>query len=84
MYQIEQMNRLELEREVIALRNRIVAYENYEMNGEIEYVGSAYSNRFHRPSCDWALEINPYNRITWPSHEAAVRDGRKPCQTCKA
>ena len=73
-----------LQEENYHLRDLLMTYEEDGAYGESCYVGSMFSNRFHRPTCEWAQEINPLNLLTWPSHEAAVRDGRKPCGTCRA
>lgn len=79
----------ELETQVEKLRHEndhLLAsiFRNDSGYGMTEFVGSIYSNRFHRPSCEWAELISASNLIRWNSHEEAVQDGRKPCQTCRA
>ena len=45
------------------------------------FVGTPSRKHFHRPDCKW---IQGMFVIQFPSHEAAVRAGRKPCKTCRA
>src|SRR5437870_3654561 len=46
-------------------------------------VASKNSDKFHRPSCEWAQKIAPDNLRTFPSVEEAFRAGLKPCAQCK-
>jgi Metal binding domain of Ada len=46
-------------------------------------VASKNSDKFHRPSCEWAQKIAPDNLITFQSVEEAFRAGLKPCAQCK-
>lgn len=73
-----------LQEENYHLRDLIMAYEEDGAYGETYYVGSKHKNRFHRPTCKWVQGIPQSKLLTWTSHEAAVRDGRKPCGTCRA
>jgi hypothetical protein len=46
------------------------------------FVGTPNRKHFHRPDCKWLRGISFV--IQFPSHEAAVKAGRKPCKTCRA
>ena len=58
--------------------NRIASDE------ESSYVGSITRNRFHRPWCEFAIQIRARKRILSDSHREAVESGRKPCGQCRA
>jgi methylphosphotriester-DNA--protein-cysteine methyltransferase len=48
------------------------------------YVASKFSNKYHRPTCKWALKIQPQNRVTFNTVKQAVEAGHNvPCKTCK-
>ena len=47
------------------------------------YVGSAQSNKFHNPHCQWAEKIKSENRLCFASREAALAYGYVPCKVCK-
>ena len=51
-------------------------------SANVTYVCSQKSDKFHLPECEWAQKINPKNKITYNSRDAAVADGRIPCQVC--
>jgi hypothetical protein len=34
---------------------------------DYKYVGSAKSNKYHYPNCQWALKIKPENLVTFKS-----------------
>ena len=51
-------------------------------SANVTYVCSQKSDKFHLPDCEWAQKINPKNKITYNSRDAAVADGRIPCQVC--
>ena len=51
-------------------------------SANVTYVCSRKSDKFHLPDCEWAQKINPKNKITYNSRDAAVADGRIPCQVC--
>lgn len=54
--------------------------------GSIEgaaYVGSAQSNKFHKPHCQWAEKIKSENRLCFASREATLAYGYVPCKVCK-
>jgi hypothetical protein len=48
------------------------------------FVASRKGLKFHRPDCEWAACISPWNMETYSSHTEAVQSGKKPCGTCKA
>ena len=54
-----------------------------EAPAEYAFVGSRLSDRYHDPSCRYAQEIAPENRVGWDSAEAAEADGYAPCGVCK-
>ena len=43
---------------------------------------SAKSDKFHRPSCEWAQKISESNKIVYDSRDKAIADGKKPCDVC--
>ncbi len=49
---------------------------------ETRFVGSATSNKYHRPDCRSAQKIKPENRIYFASEEDAHGQGYLPCKTC--
>lgn len=51
-------------------------------SANVTYVCSQKSDKFHLTDCEWAQKINPKNKITYNSRDAAVADGRIPCQVC--
>ena len=46
------------------------------------YWASKESDKFHRPSCEWAQEIIEPNLIIYYSRKEAIDDGREPCHVC--
>jgi len=50
---------------------------------EYSYVASKKSKVFHKPGCRWAKNISPGNLVRYVSREEAIKDGKKPCGTCK-
>ena len=46
------------------------------------YVGNSNSGKFHNPSCQWALKIAGYNKVTFNSREDAINQGYEPCKVC--
>jgi hypothetical protein len=66
------------------LRELVRHYEERSGHESGEFVGSSWSDHFHRPGCKWAQRIARGNLLKWSSHEAAVNAGRKPCKTCRA
>lgn len=51
-------------------------------SGNAAYVGSIRSDVFHYPNCTSAKKIKPANLVTFPTREAAVAAGRRPCKNC--
>lgn len=47
------------------------------------YVGSARSEKFHRPDCRSASEIGPGNLVCFETREEAVTAGYVPCRVRK-
>lgn len=47
-----------------------------------QYVGSIDSDVYHLPSCNYAKQINPENRIWFASEQEAVNKGYRPCSVC--
>ena len=50
---------------------------------DYKYVGSAKSNKYHYPSCEWALKIHPDNLVTFKSAKEALDVGYVPCKVCR-
>ena len=50
---------------------------------EQKYVASTSSSVFHKPDCRWAQNISPTNLVTYKSKDEAIKDGKKPCKSCK-
>lgn len=50
---------------------------------DYKYVGSAKSNKYHFPSCRWALKIKSENLVTFKSAKDALAAGYIPCKVCK-
>ena len=44
--------------------------------------GSKSSDKFHRPTCEWAGKIAKGNLVVFESREAASAKGYKPCRVC--
>ena len=44
--------------------------------------GSKSSDKFHRPTCEWAGKIAKGNLVIFESREAANAKGYKPCRVC--
>lgn len=47
------------------------------------YVGSAESIIYHKPSCRWAKEISKKNEVWFQSPEEAASSGYQACKVCK-
>lgn len=54
-----------------------------EMLMQYNYVGSAESDKYHKPSCRWTKEINDQNLVHFDTEEEAAAANYKPCGTCK-
>lgn len=46
------------------------------------FIGNLRTKKFHRPDCEWALNINERNRVIFENREEAVRFNYEPCKTC--
>lgn len=46
------------------------------------FIGSFESNKYHCPSCQWALKISPANEIRFTSSQDARNQGYVPCKEC--
>ena len=46
------------------------------------YYASKYSEKFHKPGCEWVQEISNDNLIIYKSYQDAIKDGKVPCQVC--
>ena len=57
-------------------------------NPKKRYVGSVnkdfYQQRFHDPRCYWANEIPLANEIWFEDKQAAIRQGRRACSSCRS
>lgn len=54
-----------------------------EVKAQGQYVGSKNSDVYHYPSCYWAEQINPENKIWFVNAQDAVNHGYRPCKVCK-
>ena len=46
------------------------------------YVGSINSDKFHKPSCQWAQKISKSNEIWFSSRQDAISKGYQACKVC--
>jgi methylphosphotriester-DNA--protein-cysteine methyltransferase len=53
------------------------------MAADYKYVGSSKSNKYHYPTCEWALKINSANLVKFKSAKEALDKGFVPCKVCK-
>jgi methylphosphotriester-DNA--protein-cysteine methyltransferase len=53
------------------------------MAADYKYVGSSKSNKYHYPTCEWALKIHPDNLVTFKSAKEALDAGYVPCKVCR-
>ena len=53
------------------------------MAADYRYVGSSKSNKYHYPTCKWALKINPANLVKFVSAKEALDAGYVPCKVCR-
>ncbi len=61
----------------------ILLFVSLSIAAEYKYVGSAKSNKYHYPSCEWALKIHPDNLVTFKSAKGALNAGYIPCKVCR-
>ena len=57
-------------------------YEDREA-GDVYYVGSTSSDKYHRPDCSYAKKIKPENRRIFSDVWEAREAGYSPCGVCK-
>jgi micrococcal nuclease len=50
---------------------------------EDHYLGNKYSFRFHRPDCEYALQMAEKNKIVFKTRNEALDSCYSPCRTCK-
>ena len=48
-----------------------------------KYVGSKQSDKYHLPTCEWALKIKQSNEIWFSSAAEARAKHYEPCKVCK-
>lgn len=46
------------------------------------FVASKGSDRFHRPSCVWAQQIQPERKLSFATRDEAIKAGLTPCPIC--
>ena len=61
----------------------ILLFVSLSIAAQYKYVGSAKSNKYHYPSCEWALKIHPDNLVTFMSAKEALNAGYIPCKVCR-
>ena len=61
----------------------ILLFVSLSIAAQYKYVGSAKSNKYHYPSCEWALKIHPENLVAFKSAKAALDAGYVPCKVCR-
>ena len=47
------------------------------------YYASKQSDKFHRPTCEWARKISSWNLTIYTTREEAIAAGLKPCRVCR-
>jgi micrococcal nuclease len=55
----------------------------FSFAADYKYVGSAKSNKYHIPTCQWAQKIKPGNLVTFKLAKEALDAGYIPCKVCK-
>lgn len=50
---------------------------------ERNFVASVNSDKFHRPTCDYAENISPENRVYYATAQEAEDAGKTPCSVCR-
>ena len=46
------------------------------------YYASVKTDKFHKPSCEWAQKISSKNLVTYNSRDEAIAAGKSPCEVC--
>lgn len=70
---------------ILILIISLVAFSAFYLSfaADYKYVGSAKSNKYHYPTCEWAKKIKPENLVTFKSAKEALAAGYVPCKVCK-
>jgi hypothetical protein len=53
------------------------------MAADYKYIDSSKSNKYHYPTCEWALKIHPDNLVIFKSAKEALDKGYVPCKVCR-
>ena len=53
-----------------------------EKSSGVVYWASEKTDKFHKPSCEWAQKISDWNKIVFHSRQEALDSGRQPCEVC--
>lgn len=48
-----------------------------------KYAGSINSDKYHKPSCEWAEKIKTENERWFSTEKEAQQAGYKPCKVCR-
>lgn len=56
--------------------------EDTESSSSVVYYASVKTDKFHKPSCEWAQKISSKNLVTYDSRDDAIAAGKSPCQVC--
>jgi len=71
--------------EVERLQQRIAILEQKLQGACVgPFWASNVGRHFHRPTCEWAQKISPWNFVQFAGHEEAVAAGFRPCKTCRS
>ncbi len=62
-------------------KNKVYSAFTTPMDGNI-YVTSKYSNKYHKPDCEWAKKIKPNNKIIYKNRREAENSQKIPCNVC--
>ena len=68
---------------IVFILGVVFSFVYLSLAAEYKYVGSAKSNKYHYPSCQWALKIKPENLVTFKSAKEALETGYIPCKVCR-
>lgn len=49
---------------------------------DIQYVSSAYSDKYHNLSCEYAKKIKEENKLYYETEREARKAGKSPCSVC--
>ncbi|MBW2137337.1 MAG: hypothetical protein JRH06_07240 [Deltaproteobacteria bacterium] len=71
---------LKLQREAIS--SGLGIWRGSPGKGELFYVASRRSFRFHRPTCPFGRRIPPRNQVLFRDRKGAFWDGFSPCKRC--